>query len=63
MHEDILVAVCKKHIAWNVSKYGVFLGRIFPYFEWIRENTDQQNSLFEQFLRSDGVVDFKYFLL
>ena len=48
--------------AWKVSKYGVFLARIFPYLDWIRiftskslysvqtqENTDQKNSVFEHF--------------
>ena len=43
--------------------YPTSLVRIFPYLEWIRENTDQQNSVFEQFLRNDGVMDFNYFLL
>ena len=28
---------------WKVSKYGVFLVRIFLYFDWIQENTDQKN--------------------
>ena len=33
----------------KVSKYGVFLVRIFPYSFQIRENTDQKNSVFGQF--------------
>ena len=27
----------------EVSKYGVFLARIFLYSDWIQENTDQKN--------------------
>ena len=63
--EDTKLAV---FTAWKVSKYGVFLVRIFPYLDWIqrftkygdllrkspysvsmRENTNQQNSVFGQF--------------
>ena len=35
-----------------MSKYGVFLVRIFPYSVQIQENTDQKSSVFEHFLRS-----------
>ena len=35
--------------AWKVSKYGVFLVRIFPYSV---QNMDQKNSVFRQFLNS-----------
>ena len=36
-----------------MSKYGVFLVRIFLYLEWIQENTDQKNSVFVHFLRKE----------
>ena len=38
--------------AWNVSKYGVFLVRIFPYSVKIRKNMDQKNSAFGHLSRS-----------
>ena len=50
--------------AWKVSKDAVFLVRIFPHLDWIRkfkspysvqirENTDQKNSVFGRFSRSE----------
>ena len=35
--------------AWKVSVCGVFLVDIFPHSGWIRENTDQENSEYENF--------------
>ena len=56
------------YTAWTVSKYSVYLVRIFLYFDWIRrfteysvqmrENTDQKNSVFEQFLCSVIVINY-----
>ena len=46
------IAINVHYTAWKVSKYGVFLVRIFPHMDWIRENTDQKNSVFKYFLRS-----------
>ena len=51
------------HPAWKVSKYGVFLVRIFPHSDWIRRDTSylsvfspnagkyelEKNSVFGQF--------------
>ena len=44
-----------------MSVFGVFLVRIFPHFDWIRrgvvrmwENTDQKNSEYGRFSRSDS---------
>ena len=47
---------------WKEPVFGVFLVRIFPHLDWIlrislyslqmRENTDQNNSEYELFLRS-----------
>ena len=52
----------KTGTAWKMSEFGVFLVRIFPHSDWIlcispysirmRENTDQNNSEYEHFLRS-----------
>ena len=56
---DVLLHVTVKYrnfetyTAWKVSKYGIFLVRIFPYFGWILENTDQKNSVFGHFSRGD----------
>ena len=55
----------------KVSVFGVFLVRIFPHSDWIRrdtklvspysvwmrENTDQKNSKYEKFSRSDWCVN------
>ena len=38
--------------AWRVPVFGVFLIRIFPHSDWIRENTDQINSKYGHFSRS-----------
>ena len=41
---------CDNYTAWEVSKYGVFSGRYFSVFEL---NTDQKNSVFGCFSRSE----------
>ena len=35
-----------------MAKYGIFSGQYFPYLAWIRENTDQKDSLNGHFSRS-----------
>ena len=41
-------------ISQKLSVFGVFLACIFPYSDWIqRENTDQKNSKYWNFSRSD----------
>ena len=44
----ISMGIIRKYLftARKVSKYGVFLVRIFLYLDWMQENTDRNNSLF-----------------
>ena len=60
-------------IAWKVSVFRVFLGRIFPYFCWIRrfespysvriwENTDQKNSECAQCSCSAYLLERRFYL-
>ena len=37
--------------AWKVSAFRVILVHIFPNWNWIRENADQNNSEYGHFLR------------
>ena len=41
---------------WKVSKYGVFLVRIFPHLDWIRT---RKNSIFGHFSRSDSFIHYR----
>ena len=41
---------------WKVSKYGVFLVRIFPHLDWIRK---RKNSIFGHFSRSDSFIHYR----
>ena len=41
---------------WKVSKYGVFLVRIFPHLDWIRT---RKNSIFGHFSRSDSFMHYR----
>ena len=43
----------KQHTAWKMSLFGVILVRVFPYSFQMRENTDQKNSEYGYFSRSD----------
>ena len=43
----------EKHTAWKISKYGVFLARIFPHSDWIRRGT-QYLSIFSPNLGKYG---------
>ena len=56
-----LSLMCVMTTVWNVSKYGVFLVRIFPHSDWIRRDTNdtnagkyraKKNSVFGHFSRS-----------
>ena len=48
---NLLVSNC----AWKMSKYGVFLVRIFLYSVQVQENTNQKNSVFGHFPRNVSV--------
>ena len=49
---------CNKRIAtvWKVSKYGVFLVRIFPYPDWIQENADQKKTTHLDTFHTESVM-------
>ena len=42
--------------ARKASKYRAFSGLYFPYLDWIRENTDQKNSVFGLFSRRESSI-------
>ena len=54
---------------WKVSVFGVILICIFLHLGWMRQSTDQNNSEYEHFLRSDNLqqkerfdeVEFNFF--
>ena len=51
--EHLCVRVCSTSVtAWKVSIFAVFLVRIFPHSDLIRENTDQKNSEYGHFSHS-----------
>ena len=60
----ILIIFCSfplKITAWKVSIFEVILVRIFPHSVWMWENTDQKNSEYGHFSRSE-YLDLKFFL-
>ena len=49
-----LVKIVGTYTTWKVSLFGVIVVRISPYSVRMRENTDQNNSAYGHFLRSDN---------
>ena len=58
----IISSTSTRNTAWKVFVFGVFLVRIFPHADRIRENTDQKNSEYGHFLRS-AIMDISFYLL
>ena len=55
---QILPIFCNAITVWKVNSFGTLLVRIFPYSDWIRENTDQKNSEYGDFPCSECVLSF-----